>query len=154
MARVPPVVQVPAEAFEGTRSLAELEARLPRRPLSQAEAEARATVAVLGCGPDLCYPPEHAALLERIVERGAVATELAPGTPPRAWHFPLRNRILGGMVSGVVVVQAEPKSGALVTARHALEENRQVMAVPGDVFDPRSVGPHRLLREGAALVDG
>ena len=115
---------------------------------------AGATLAILGCGPDLCYPPEHAALLQRIVERGAVATELAPGTPPRAWHFPLRNRILGGIVSGVVVVQAEPKSGALVTARHALEENRQVMAVPGDVLDPRSAGPHRLLREGAALVDG
>ena len=112
-----------------------------------------ATVAVLGCGPDLCYPPEHAGLARRIAVRGAVATELPPGTPPRPWHFPLRNRILAGLASGVVVVQAELRSGALITARHALDENREVMAVPGDVGDPRSRGPHQLLRQGATLVD-
>jgi DNA processing protein len=113
-----------------------------------------ATIAVLGCGPDICYPPEHAALAERIAAHGCILTELPPGTPPRAWHFPRRNRILAGIAAGVVVVQAEPKSGALVTARHAVAENREVMAVPGDVGDPRSSGPHALLRDGAVLVDG
>lgn len=111
------------------------------------------TVAVLGCGPDLCYPPEHADLAVRIAASGALVSEFPPGTPPRPWHFPMRNRILSGLAAGVVVVQAERKSGALVTARQALEENRQVMAVPGDVADPRSRGPHELLRQGAALVD-
>ncbi len=111
-------------------------------------------VAVLGSGPDLCYPPEHATLAGRIAAHGCLATEFPPGTPPRPWHFPLRNRILAGIAAGVVVVQAEPRSGALVTARLALDENRQVMAVPGDVGDPRSRGPHDLLRQGAALVDG
>jgi len=112
-----------------------------------------ATVAVLGCGPDICYPPEHAPLAARVVASGCLVTEFPPGTPPRAWHFPMRNRILAGLVSGVVVVQAEPKSGALVTARHALDENRQLMAVPGEIADPRSRGPHALLRDGAALVE-
>jgi DNA processing protein len=112
------------------------------------------TIAVLGCGPDVCYPPEHAALAARIVAQGCLLTELPPGAQPLAWHFPRRNRILAGIVAGVVVVQAEPKSGALVTARHAIDENRDVMAVPGDVQDPRSSGPHALLRDGAALVDG
>jgi DNA processing protein len=111
------------------------------------------TVAVLGCGPDVCYPPEHAALAERIADTGCLVTEFPPGTLPRPWHFPMRNRILAGISSGVVVVQAEPKSGALVTARHAIDENRQVMAVPGDVADPRSRGPHALLRDGAGLVE-
>jgi DNA processing protein len=113
-----------------------------------------ATIAVLGCGPDQCYPPEHRDLSARIAARGCLITELPPGTLPLPWHFPLRNRILAGIVSGVVVVQAEAKSGALITARLALDENRQVMAVPGDVADPRSRGPHQLLRDGAALVDG
>jgi DNA processing protein len=112
-----------------------------------------ATVAVLGCGPDVCYPPEHASLAGRIAAGGCLVTEFPPGTPPRPWHFPMRNRILAGITNGVVVVQAEPKSGALVTARHAIDENRTVMAVPGDVGDPRSRGPHALLRDGAALVE-
>lgn len=111
------------------------------------------TVAVQGCGPDVFYPPENATLQTAIAERGCVLTELPPGTPPLPWHFPLRNRILSGLVSGVVVVQAEMKSGALVTARQALDENREVLAVPGDVTDPRSRGPHHLLRQGAALVE-
>ena len=111
------------------------------------------TGAVLGCGPDIVYPPEHAALADEVACRGLVVSEFPPGTPPRAWHFPQRNRILAGLASGVVVVQAEPKSGALVTARHAIDENREVMAMPGEVGDPRSRGPHRLLREGAVLVE-
>ncbi|MFQ5601165.1 MAG: DNA-processing protein DprA, partial [Candidatus Krumholzibacteriia bacterium] len=110
------------------------------------------TIAVLGCGTDVCYPPEHAGLQRRIAQDGCVVSELPPGTPPRAWHFPSRNRILAGITSGVVVVQAEPRSGALITAKQALQENREVMAVPGDVQDPRSRGPHALLRQGAALV--
>jgi DNA processing protein len=113
-----------------------------------------ATVAVLGCGLDRVYPPEHLSLARRIAARGCVLSEFLPGTPPRAWQFPLRNRILSGLAAGVVVVQAEPRSGALITAAQALDENRQVMAVPGDVHDPRSRGPHELLRQGAALVDG
>ncbi len=112
-----------------------------------------ATVAVLGNGLDECYPPEHVELAERIAAHGCLVSEFPPGAPPVAWHFPRRNRILAGLAAGVVVVQAEMKSGALVTARAALEENRQVMAVPGDVADPRSRGPHALLRDGAALVE-
>jgi len=112
-----------------------------------------ATGAVLGCGPDIVYPPEHASLAAEIEAKGVLASEFPPGTPPRPWHFPQRNRILAGIAAGVLVVQAEMKSGALVTARHAIDENREVMAVPGDVDDPRSRGPHRLLRDGAALVE-
>ena len=111
------------------------------------------TVAVLGSGPDECYPPEHADLAVRIAAAGCLLTEFPPGTGPRAWHFPRRNRILAGMSAGVTVVQAVPQSGALVTARHALDENRCVMAVPGLVGDARSRGPHALLRDGAALVE-
>ncbi len=111
------------------------------------------TFAVTGSGLDLCYPPENAALQRQIVDSGCVVSELLPGTPPRPWHFPSRNRILAGLVRAVVVVQAEWKSGALITARLALHENRDVMAVPGDVQDPRSRGPHQLLRAGACLVE-
>jgi DNA processing protein len=111
------------------------------------------TVAVLGCGTDRCYPPENGSLQRRIAAGGCLVSELPPGTEPRAWHFPSRNRILAGIAQGVVVVQAEHKSGALITARHALAENREVMAVPGDVHDPRSRGPHALLRQGAALIE-
>jgi DNA processing protein len=116
-------------------------------------AAAGKTVAVTGSGLDLCYPPENAALQRQIEASGCVVSELLPGTPPRPWHFPSRNRILAGLVRAVVVVQAEWKSGALITARLALQENRDVMAVPGDIQDPRSRGPHRLLRSGACLVE-
>jgi DNA processing protein len=112
-----------------------------------------ATFAVLGNGTDVSYPPENTALQAEIARRGCIASELLPGLAPRAWHFPNRNRILAGLVRGVVVVQAEARSGALITARHGLDENREVMAVPGDVRDPRSRGPHALLRAGAALVE-
>jgi DNA processing protein len=111
------------------------------------------TLAVVGNGTDVQYPPEHARLQQHIRETGCVLSELPPGTAPRAWHFPSRNRILAGIVRGVVVVQAEERSGALITARLALEENREVMAVPGDVQDERSRGVHRLLRQGATLVE-
>jgi DNA processing protein len=115
--------------------------------------EAKAsTFAVVGAGCDVPYPPEHAGLQARIEASGCVVSELPPGTPPRPWHFPARNRILAGLAQAVIVVQAEHRSGALITARLALHENREVMAVPGDVADPRSRGVHALLQQGAALV--
>lgn len=111
------------------------------------------TFAVLGTGTDVVYPPEHADLQRDVLEHGCVVSELPPGTPVQAWHFPSRNRILAGLTAAVVVVQAEKRSGALITARHALSESRDVMAVPGHIADPRSAGTHELLRQGAALVE-
>lgn len=107
------------------------------------------TWAVWGAGPDRIYPREHARLAESIAERGALITEYPPGTPPRKHNFPERNRIVAGMVSAVVVVEAAARSGALNTARHALDEDRDVMVVPGSIFSEMSVGPHGLLRLGA-----
>ncbi len=111
-----------------------------------------ATIAVLGSGVDVCYPRENAKLLEEIEQRGAVLSEFPMGTPPLKQNFPLRNRIISGLSSGVVVVEASEESGALVTAVHALEQNREVFAVPGDVMLPSTAGSNRLLREGARLV--
>jgi DNA processing protein len=107
------------------------------------------TWAVWGTGPDRIYPPEHAALAEEIARSGAILTEYPPGTPPRRHHFPERNRILAGLAHVVVVVEAAARSGALITARLALEEGREVMAVPGNIFSELSVGPNTLLRVGA-----
>ena len=111
------------------------------------------TVAVLGSGPDVIYPPEHARLACEIAERGAVASELGPGTPPRAFHFPLRNRIISGLSRAVVVVEAAERSGSLITAECALEQGREVMAVPGTVLNGRHAGCHALVRDGATLVE-
>lgn len=113
--------------------------------------EARgSTVAVWGTGPDRIYPPEHGGLAEAIVAGGgALVTEFPPGTPPRRHHFPQRNRILAGLASAVVVVEAAARSGALNTARQALDEGREVWAVPGSVFSELSLGPNALLRLGA-----
>ncbi|HPC82334.1 MAG TPA: DNA-processing protein DprA [Thermoanaerobaculaceae bacterium] len=108
------------------------------------------TVAVWGCGPDRVYPPEHAELAEQIAAHGALVTEYPPGSPPLAHHFPERNRIIAGLARVVVVVEAEARSGALITARLALDEGREVLAVPGSVFSPLSAGPNGLLRAGAA----
>ena len=105
--------------------------------------------AVWGTGPDRVYPAEHRALAERLAASGALLTEYPPGTPPRRHHFPERNRILAGVASAVVVVEAAARSGALVTARLALEEGREVLAVPGNIFSELSVGPNTLLRVGA-----
>jgi DNA processing protein len=107
------------------------------------------TWAVWGTGPDRIYPPEHADLAEEIARSGAILTEYPPGTPPRRHHFPERNRILAGLAQVVVVVEAAARSGALITARLALEEGREVMAVPGNIFSELSVGPNTLLRVGA-----
>jgi len=111
-----------------------------------------ATVAVWGAGPDRVYPPEHGDLAEEIAARGCLVTEYPPGSPPLAHHFPERNRIIAGLSEAVVVVEADERSGALITARLALEEGREVMAVPGSVFSRLSAGPNGLLRAGAAPV--
>ena len=111
------------------------------------------TVAVLGCGPDQVYPHRHRQLAAAIREGGALVAELPPGTPPVRHQFPRRNRIIAGMTLGTVVVEAARRSGSLITARLALEAGREVMAVPGPVRNPGSRGCHRLIRDGARLVE-
>jgi DNA processing protein len=111
------------------------------------------TCAVLGCGVDICYPSENASLAARIAERGVVISELPLGTAPLRHNFPRRNRILSGLSIGVVVVEAGLVSGAMVTARLAREQNRELFAVPGPVENPMSKGPHALLKQGAGLVE-
>ncbi len=111
------------------------------------------TIAVLGCGPDIVYPAEHRALYRRVRETGAIVSELPPGAPPLPAHFPQRNRIISGLARGVVVVEASEKSGSLITAACALEQGRDVMAVPGSILGSRHRGCHALLRDGARLVE-
>ena len=112
------------------------------------------TIAVLGCGIDVAYPPEHRGLADTIVERrGAILSELPLGTAPLPENFPSRNRILSGLSLGVVIVEAAEKSGSLITARMALEQDRQVFAVPGSPLSGKTRGSNRLLREGAVLVE-
>ena len=111
------------------------------------------TLAVLGCGIDVIYPPEHAQLYERIAGSGAVISEMPLGAPPTRISFPIRNRIISGLSLGVVVVEASEKSGALITVDHALEQGREVFAVPGSVNSAQSRGSHKLLRDGAKLVE-
>jgi DNA processing protein len=112
------------------------------------------TVAVLGTGIDRVYPSWHADLAAQIVARGALLTEFACGTPPLAFHFPRRNRVISGLTLGTVVVEAAEQSGSLITARYAIEQNRAVLAVPGPVGRAAHRGPHRLIQEGAKLVTG
>lgn len=111
------------------------------------------TVAVLGCGLDVCYPARHQGLADKIADgHGAVLSEYPVGTPPLQHHFPARNRIIAGLCEGVVVPEADAKSGSLITARLALEESRMVMAVPGSILSQRSEGPNNLLKAGATPV--
>ncbi|MDU4959922.1 MAG: DNA-processing protein DprA [Sporomusaceae bacterium] len=111
------------------------------------------TIAVLGCGVDVSYPRQNARLLEAIAATGAVVSEYPPGTQPLPGLFPARNRIISGLARGVVIVEAAEKSGALITADAALEQNRDVFAVPGSIFSPQSRGAHLLIKQGAKLVD-
>ncbi len=111
------------------------------------------TIAVLGCGIDVIYPPENRSLFGKIVERGAVVSEFPMGSRPEAIHFPRRNRIISGLSLGVVVVEANSRSGSLITAEYALEQGRDVFAIPGNVGTEGSRGTNRLIREGAKLVE-
>ncbi|OFW17256.1 MAG: DNA protecting protein DprA [Acidobacteria bacterium RIFCSPLOWO2_12_FULL_67_14] len=111
------------------------------------------TIAVLGSGVDRIYPHEHAPLAGAIAERGLVLSEYPPGTPPLAFHFPLRNRLISGLSRAVVVVEASERSGSLITAACALEQGREVMAVPGNVLSGRNRGAHALIRDGAKIVE-
>ncbi|MEG6521669.1 DNA-processing protein DprA [Desulfotomaculum sp. 1211_IL3151] len=110
------------------------------------------TLAVLGCGPDVVYPRENARLMQQIIEKGAIITEFPPGTLPQPWHFPSRNRIISGLSNAVLVVEAAAKSGALITADFALEQGREVMAVPGNINNAKSMGTNKLIQQGAALI--
>jgi DNA processing protein len=111
------------------------------------------TVAVLGSGPDVVYPQEHRDLAVSICGEGALVSELGPGAPPLPEHFPLRNRLISGICLAVVVVEANEKSGSLITARYALDQGRDVMAVPGSVLGGRNRGSHALLKDGAKVVE-
>jgi len=111
------------------------------------------TIAVAGCGLDMVYPSDHVALARQIMEHGALVSEFPLGTRPKAEHFPQRNRIISGMSLGVLVIEAGEKSGALSTAHWAVEQNRDVFAIPGSIFSPASKGTNRLIQEGAKLVN-
>lgn len=117
-------------------------------------AAAGLTVAVLGCGLDIVYPEENRGLFQKISENGAVISEYPLGTKPDGFRFPARNRIISGLSLGVLVVEAAPRSGSLITAGHALEQGREVFAVPGRVDSFKSSGTHSLLKQGAKLVQG
>jgi DNA processing protein len=110
------------------------------------------TLAVLGCGIDIDYPRENRQLFEEIAANGALISEYALGTPPEAWRFPARNRIISGLSQGTLVVEAPRTSGALITARYAAEQGRPVMAIPGNIDRPASEGCNALLKDGATLV--
>jgi DNA processing protein len=107
------------------------------------------TIGILGSGVDKIYPPEHLKLAEQMMERGAIISDYAPGTPPDASNFPPRNRIISGLSLAVVVIEAGETSGALITAEFAAEQGREIFAVPGGIFAPQSKGANRLIQNGA-----
>jgi DNA processing protein len=112
------------------------------------------TIAVCGTGPDIVYPRQHEALAEEIVSGGgAIVSEFAPGTPVLRANFPRRNRLISGLAVGTLVVEASLRSGALITARHAMEQGREVFAIPGSIHNPVARGCHHLIRNGAKLVE-
>ena len=148
-------------AFELSRSLAAsglcigsgLAAGIDTAAHNGALAVGGLTVAVLGTGPDVPFPRGNAGLLARVAASGAVVSEFPPGTGPRKEQFPSRNRILAGLTLGTVVVEAAQRSGALITARMAADAGREVFALPGSIENPMARGCHRLIRDGAALVE-
>lgn len=133
------VVSGLAEGIDGAAMEAALSAGFP-------------AVGVLGCGADVVYPRKHKALFQETERLGCILSEYAPGSPPLGWHFPRRNRIISGLSCGVVVVEAPERSGSLLTARHALEQGRDVFVVPGNVDMESFRGSNRLLRSGAIAV--
>lgn len=121
--------------------------------VAHAAALEHGTIAVLAGGIDVVYPPEHQTLHDEIAARGLLVSEMPPGLEPQARHFPRRNRIISGLARGVVVVEASLKSGSLITAQFALEQGREVFAVPGSPLDPRARGGNKLIRDGAVLTE-
>jgi len=111
------------------------------------------TIAVLGCGVDVIYPASNKKLVEQLMEHGTIISEFPLGTPPEARNFPIRNRIISGLTDGVVVVEAAKKSGSLITASLALDQGREVFAVPGSIDSFKSRGTHHLIRQGAKLIE-
>lgn len=109
-------------------------------------------IAVLGSGVDVCYPSENRPLYHKLMESGAVISEFPPGTKPKPWFFPMRNRLISGMSKGVLIVEAPLKSGALITVGHALDQGREVFAVPGNITSRFSEGTNKLIKEGACIV--
>ena len=116
--------------------------------------ESGGSVGVLGCGIDIVYPPENRHLYRDIIENGSLVSEFFPGTPPLKSNFPSRNRIISGLCSGVVVIEAARRSGAIITSEMALRQNREVFAVPGSIFNSKASGCHWLINSGAKLVEG
>lgn len=129
-----------ADGIDGAAHVAALDAGLP-------------TVAVIGTGPDRVYPRKHHELARRIAAQGVVVSEFPPGTQARADHFPRRNRLLAGLSLGTLVVEAGLQSGSLITARLAVEQGREVFALPGSIHNPLARGCHQLIRDGARLVE-
>ncbi len=110
------------------------------------------TIAVLGCGIDMVYPKEHKQLTQKIMEKGLLLSEFTPGTSPSPQNFPVRNRIISGLSLGTVIVEANEYSGSLITARLAMEQNRELFAIPGNLTSPQSFGPNYLIKQGAKLI--
>jgi DNA processing protein len=110
------------------------------------------SIGVMACGIDQVYPAEHKRLADRLTERGALITEMPIGSPPEAGTFPARNRIISGLALGTIVIEADETSGALITSDRALEQGREVFAVPGNIFSKVSRGTNRLIKEGATLI--
>jgi DNA processing protein len=111
------------------------------------------SIGVLGCGIDVIYPPENKFLYDEIILNGSIITEFFPKTPPLKSNFPIRNRIISGLCRGVVIVEAGEKSGAVITCEMALKQNREVFAIPGNIFNPISRGCHKLIKSGAKLTE-
>lgn len=115
--------------------------------------EGGVAVGVIGCGIDMVYPTENAELYKAVAERGCIMTEFPPGTPPISKNFPIRNRVIAGLSRGVLVTEAPPKSGALITARYAMDEGRDVFAVPRNISDVKYLGTNMLIQQGAKLIN-